>query len=245
MNTAFLSPEEADNLEATYLAIGGASPDSRIELREGYSLCLGRLDHPIGNFGIIRVLKPFTAGELAAEAKGRKSFNVYVPSSAASAESVRALRACGFRPSYRLTAMRASPQESASDCALHLAENADGRLRVALFMVRQFFPNQESGMRGRIAQATADCGLDLYEILRYGTLVGAAMISRGARLFGIYNLCIDEERRGQGLGSDALARLLSLAANEGSDAVLQADPSLESWYVQRGFRTTGAIEVFK
>lgn len=245
MSMAPLSPEEGVNLEATYLAIGGASPDSRVEHREGYSVCLGQLDHPIGNFAIVRRLTPFTASELAAAAKSRTSFNVYVPSGPSSAQTARALRAAGFRPSYRLSAMRCAQSPRKSDCALLVADTDLDRLRVAHFMVKQFFPKQDAAVRAHIAQATADCGLELCEILRYGTMIGATMISRTGGLFGIYNLCIEKEKRGRGLGSDALARLLDQAASERLDAVLQADPALEPWYLNRGFSLTGGVEVYK
>lgn len=233
-----------DNLEETYLAIGGATPEAVIQRREGYSLCLGRLDHPIGNFAIVRRMSMEAATDLGVASRERQAFNVYAPAARSPERTAKVLASVGFRPSYRLVVMASPGVAHPSECALVPALTGTDRERVGVFMTRQFFTRQRTAIQTLISRATAQCGLDLFDLCWRGQAVGAAMITRTPGILGIYNLCIESSKRGRGIGSEAVRRLLELAHNEGRIAVLQADPTLEEWYGSLGFATHGEVQVF-
>lgn len=244
MNREALLQWAEDNLEATYVAIGSASPEALIQNRQGYTLCLGRLDHPVGNFAVVRQMMESTARELAISARGRSSFHAYVPDTESRSETGRAFAEAGLRRSYGLVQMLCDPTPHAAECAITEAKTEKERLRIASFMTSQFFTRQRPAVRERISWVTAHSGLGICEIHRRGQFVGAVMISRSPGMLGIYNLCIEARSRGRGHGSDAVARLLDMARAEGSMAVLQADASLCDWYGGLGFEQAGIVDVF-
>jgi hypothetical protein len=232
------------NVEATYLAIGRATPGAEVAHGEGFDVCRCEFDHPVGNFALARSVDEEAAKLLLDLAKRRKGFNVYaLPAALAGSASERLLDA-GFRRSYELSVLACRCEGSPGSGHWRIVEGAPERLAVAQFMTRQFFTRTDPAIRERIARATVGAGLEL-RVFRLGEEEpGAAMICREAGVFGIYNLCIEGRRRGSGIGSAAVRNLQSEAFDAGVPAALQCDASLEAWYVELGFDRVASIEVF-
>lgn len=237
-----LAARSARNIERTYLAIGRRTPGARTVCGEGWVCCLSDLDHPICNFGVVRSDSEFDADGLRRLIADKKAFNLYSFRSLP-ADDLDRVRGMGFAPTYRLLQLfRAGALEGP---AAELAE-AEGqeRMRVAEFMVRQFFFRQSRAIRQNISQATAECELPLYWSNWQGQTVGAVMLCPEAGVLGLYNLCIDPDMRSRGLGSATVRAILRVASQYERPVVLQCDAVLESWYGGLGFSKLGTVEVF-
>ena len=231
------------NLARTYLALGRASPDSRIVEQSEFMACTGPVAHPVCNFAIAQDINAGAARALADLACDRPTFNVYVASEQADDPGSR-LCAEGFRQAYRLRLMVGEGTREETPCVLQRCGSAE-RLETADFMVREFFGRSESASRDAIRSATAAAPeLELYEVRDCGTRVAAAMLSRSEGLVGLYNLCVRFDMRGKGWGSTIVRSILALAGAEGLSVSLQCDPSLEVWYERLGFHAVGSVDVY-
>lgn len=137
-----------------------------------------------------------------------------------------------------------SPCQSKGDYELVQAVG-DARRTVAAFMARQFFQRSSAELRSKVVDATASCGLELW---RYGPEsgpIGAVMLNRQPDSLGIYNLCVDEPRRGQGHGADLMAWIQGLAQEAALPLVLQCDFRLQEWYGQFGFQQFGEVQCWR
>lgn len=237
-----LAAQSARNIERTYLAIGSCTPGAQTVCGAGWVCCLSELDHPICNFGILRSEPEFDANQLRHLIADKRAFNLYSFRTLPAAD-LDQIKEMGFAPAYRLLQMfRIGPLEGqAAD--LSRAEGQE-RLRVADFMVRQFFFRQSKAVRQNISQATAQCELPLFWSGFQGQTVGAVMLCPEADVLGLYNLCIDPDMRSKGLGSATVRAILSYASQHNWPVVLQCDAVLESWYGGLGFSKLGTVEVF-
>jgi GNAT superfamily N-acetyltransferase len=230
------------NIEATYLSVGECGLDAVAERWEGGCSCRSPHGHAASNFAFVRTLDEARARSLAESASCRSTFNVYAAPGSGQAESARLLREAGFRPAGELR-MQVGHLSDGPLPALRPADTWEEKMEIARFMTRQFFTRHTGAMREAVATATASAEVSLY---RSGQdkIRCAAMVSRKAGLYGIYNLCVEHELRGRGLGGAFLAELMALAASVGEPPTLQCDPALEGWYAARGFRNVGFLEVF-
>lgn len=245
MTLSEIQRASSDNLRQTYFRLAMSIPDTVLVEDPAYRACLGEFEHPICNFAADLKLDPWSGRRLANLAMSRRSFNVYALPGDEPAHVAELLIRCDFRISYRLIQMASdgAPVEPSID--MRRAESAPIRSEIAQFMTDQFFPRQTSGFRRRIAQATADSQvLDLYEMIWGDQRIGGVMLYETELAVGIYNLCIDFPRRGQGLGRLLTNWALRQASLRTKPAILQCDPHLQEWYEKQGFCRTGTIDVY-
>lgn len=232
----------SDNIEATYLAVGSLSHGAMVDRWEGGVSCQSSLHHPVSNFAIVRSISSSRAKSLRDVAVGKRAFNTYVLPGPNQNACTRIFEATGFRRASQLQMMvEAEPLRSDAPPP-EVASTFDERLAVCRFMARQFFPRQTSSLREAVALATAKSPVDLVRN-HGGQIASAAMLSKTPGFIGVYNLCVEASQRDKGWGSELLAAIMNLAAADGCKVTLQCEPSLEPWYLRRGFVSVGAIFV--
>jgi hypothetical protein len=231
-----------DNLQATYLAVGGQGEGAWLERWPGGVACLSRLHHPVSNFAVIRSLSRKQAESLRGILKDRRQFNAYLMPCLDQETSRTALASVGFRVAGQLQVMVSSSDAPQPEFEPVLSDNFERRMDVARFMAQQFFASHSANLRESIALATARSEVELFAD-RDGPLKCAAMVSQGTGSSGIYNLCVAHSERDKGYGSAMLLALRSRAGRAGKTATLQCEPKLEPWYLDRGFRTVGSISI--
>lgn len=232
-----------ENLEQTYLGVGRQCPEAQIETWDCGVACYSGLRHAISNFAVIRCLEEWVAARLARLARDRPSFNLYVRPGAEQERTLATLGRSGFHEIGHLKLLFAEAAPPQTSSSLRPAATLAERLELSRFMARQFFPRQSSATRDAIALATARSEHELVGQWDDG-LVGAAMVTRTNACFGIFNLCIQSERREHGYGSEMVLCLRKMAHDEGLLAVLQCESALEPWYVRRGFQSVDRIAVY-
>ncbi len=129
--------------------------------------------------------------------------------------------------------------------ALHLAQGKEERKRISDFMTRQFFWRGSYEQRRCISDATSSSPHQLYYFGEAMAPTGAIMLVPTDNSLGIYNLCVQESLRGQGIGSQVLSLALMLADHMGVPAVLQCEQTLCGWYSKHGFRQIGAVDAYR
>lgn len=239
--TAELLELAGRNIEGTYLAVGKHGDGAKIEHCADGLICTSELHHPVSNFAIARRYTPEFAHRLAEIASGRKIFNVYAlpgPELFVGKQWSQA----GFRVAGCLSLLTCQVEPSKASPTLVRASTFEERQALTRFMAMQFFSRQTSYLRERIALATAKAEVDLYHFGESKTKV-AVMVCRSKGMLGVYNLCVASSERDRGYGGDLLNGLSKLAYEEGRVATLQCDPSLEPWYVRRGFVNIGDVGV--
>ena len=229
------------NIEETYLAVGKHGDGAKIELYADGLICTSELHHPVSNFAIARRCTLEFVDRLAEIAMGRKVFNIYsLPEQEKIAGKI--WNQGGFRVAGCLSLLTCQEEPPKASPPLVRASCFEERQALTRFMAMQFFSRQTSSLRERIALATAKAEVDLYHLGESAAKV-AVMVCRSKGMLGIYNLCVAASERDRGHGSDLLNGLSRLAYEEGLVATLQCDPSLEPWYLRRGFVNIGDVSV--
>jgi ribosomal protein S18 acetylase RimI-like enzyme len=231
------------NIEETYLAIGSGAPGAEVRRLRGASLCLCQIDHPVGNFAVVRGPVGSDLDLVSAAAKSRRNFNIYVLPDGPCEQVCDDFEHRGFHRSYAQTALASRQRGGCSDLRFSELDSPADREKIAQFMASQFFFRLRTTVRTDIARATANSGLTLYAIQAGGVRVGAAMVSRTPGILGAYNLCVDGRHRRKGYGSAAVRHLQRLATRLGLAASLQCDEGLVPWYTRLGFETLGEVTV--
>lgn len=230
-----------ENLSHTYLALGRASLGATTWAERGFAACTGTLDHPICNFAVANELDEAICSRLRQVASQRRCFSLYgVPSP----DAERMLEDQGFALSHKLKVLMGQDVGIASP-VLEEAQTEAERLKIAEFMMGQFFHRQPTAFRRGIAEATARAAsLRLMSAHGNGRLVGAVMVSEQAGVLGIYNLCVSSAFRRRGWGSAIVGSLAQIAARRKLRLTLQCEPDLAPWYESLGFREVGSVSVF-
>jgi ribosomal protein S18 acetylase RimI-like enzyme len=230
----------AENLSQTYLALGRSAAGATTWSERGFTACTGAMDHPICNFAIANQLDEGICTRLRHIATQRRCFSLYtVPP----LESDR-LETEGFALSHELK-MFLGEEVSEGDHLLSEAESVHERLKLADFMMGQFFHRQPTAFRRGIAEATSRATeLKLLCAEGNGRIAGAVMLSEHAGVLGIYNLCVSSAFRRRGWGRAIVGSVARMAAQKGLGLTLQCEPGLAPWYETLGFREVGSVSVF-
>jgi ribosomal protein S18 acetylase RimI-like enzyme len=155
------------------------------------------------------------------------------------------LHRVGFRESYRLVQMGAMARARGAPLEMQRASGARERVRLAGFMVEQFFGRQGERFKRRVAETTAAAAeLELYEVREGGSTIASVMISDHGDVLGVYNLCVSLKRRGEGWGSALVETLFHLGRERNLPLTLQCDARLEAWYRRLGFVVQGTVRVY-
>ena len=231
----------AENLCQTYLALGRSAAGATTWAERGFTACTGSMDHPICNFAVAKQLDPAICSRLRQIAAQRRCFSLY---SMPQLETENPLETEGFALSHKLKVLLGQDVE-ATDPILIEAETVQERLKLADFMMGQFFHRQPTLFRRGIAEATAKAAnLRLLRAEGNGRIAGAVMVSEHAGVLGIYNLCVSSAFRRRGWGRAIVGSVARMAAQKGLGLTLQSEPGLASWYETLGFREVGSVSVF-
>ena len=235
----------SENLKLTYFELGRSAANSRVWREAGFEACVGEIEHPICNFAAGLDLDRASASRLARVALDRPSFNVYATPVDRPQNVGDILVREGFQRSYRLVQMIADPVEGTPRGTLARASTHFDRMQTAFFMVDQFFSKQAQAFRKQVAEATSRAvSLELLAMKRDGRTIAAAMVSFNCGIAGVYNVCVDSNLRGLGIGTALMREILAVCALKSAPATLQCDPKLEAWYTHLGFRRTGEVDVY-
>lgn len=240
-----LATAASENLLHTYFELGRASARSKIWRENGFQACVGDIVHPICNFAAGLDLDYGSANRLARIALDREIFNVYATPMDRPDNLGELLAHEGFHRSFRLVQMIAQPGGQKPKNILSRATTRYDRLRIALFMVDQFFAKQNQRFRLQVADATARATtLELLAMKREGKIRGGAMVCLRHGMAGVYNVCVDESLRGLGIGTSIVREILAVCSVKNVPATLQCDNKLQAWYNAEGFLPVGEIDVF-
>lgn len=235
----------AENLRATYLALGRAFPGAEVRETDDYVALLSDLPHPSGNFATRLRLDPWSAGELRALAAERPAFQAIALSDDGPEHLSELLRQAGFHVAQRLVSMVATPAFGLASLELAPVEEDDDRRRTGRFVADAFFAREPLLLREAMATAIGGApSLAVYAHRVRERPVASVTLSRAAGMLGVYNLCVAGAHRGKGMGSAVVGWCLAQAAAEGRPACLQCSPALEPWYLRHGFVRKGTITVW-
>ncbi|MES1147317.1 MAG: GNAT family N-acetyltransferase [bacterium] len=124
------------------------------------------------------------------------------------------------------------------------ARSLPERLLVARFMTDTFFNRTPADTRNLVTDATANCKHRLFSWRDGQGIAAAVMVSETTGCYGLYNLCVRQDVRERGYGTEAVGFVQSLAADENRAVVLQCQPDLVDWYEKRGFDPVGELRAF-
>jgi ribosomal protein S18 acetylase RimI-like enzyme len=231
----------AENLSQTYLALGRSAEGATTWAERGFTACTGSMEHPICNFAVAKELDGGICARLRQLASQRRCFSLYA---LPHLESESLLEGDGFALSHKLKVFvgeNVIPHEQ----LLTEAKTHHERLKLADFMMGQFFHKQPTAFRRGIAEATSRAtSLRLLSVEGNGRVAGAVMLSEHAGALGIYNLCVSTAFRRRGWGAAIVGSAARLAAQKGLRLTLQCEPNLAAWYETLGFREVGSVSVF-
>ena len=121
------------------------------------------------------------------------------------------------------------------------ALSPEARSDISGFMANQFFLNLGHPSRRLVSRATARSSHRLLTIANPEEITGAMMITDCQDSLGLYNLCVEESYRYQGLGSMLVQSAKELAYRKRIPLILQCQPKLVRWYESLGFSEIGFL----
>lgn len=227
------------NVALTYTKLAQGMPGAFVEREVNVWRAAGDFPHAGCNFAVGIDWSLEEAEACSINAAPHPCFQLYELACTRGSEA--ALQASGWVRSYSLASLLAEPTTSRYAC-LRLAETVQERRAVAEFMAVQFLSGQPERTRQVIASATAaDEGFRLFTLGSDGLTEGAVMLHEAGACIGLYNLCVAERCRGQGVGRRIVDAVLELAKLPVS---LQCEPRLAGWYSESGFQDVGSVDAF-
>gem|GEM_PF-671150 len=247
------------NIIHTYVALAGTVPGATLTRCPGCLIAAAPTDLAFCNFGIDleldgEDLDPAGVEALRDHAMRHANFRVFNIPTGVDDDAGTALTKAGFLRHHRLAHMRhhrlahmvddGSGLKDDGDPVIEPARHPHERVKLAEFMVAQFFWRQATWTRRHIVDATAGAGHDLYRLGPLTDPTAAVMLARTPQTIGLYNLCVRQDLRNRGFGKAVVRAVQRLARSESATLVLQCEPRLEAWYAHLGFRTIGKLESF-
>lgn len=239
-----------ENILHTYLSLAGAQPHTQVWQLPEYTMCTGPAELSFCNFAAgfslssDRHLALSTLQELKQRVVDNRRFWVFHLSGDQPSNLPTLLLEAGFVPKHGLIEMAHGPSPTAPGLQLSHWVEPEDRNRVAEFMANVFFWRMGREYRSQVARATVGSGLDLYSFEEDGEVVGALMLSLSGRSVGLYNLCVEDDRRNRGLGSAMVRFVQGLCYERGLPLLLQCDATLQPWYASLGFEKVGRLTAY-
>ena len=241
-----LSLAARENVIQTYLALAQALPGTEISRRLDYTRVKGTLPlsfcHFAGEFDSNRDAIELAA-ELRAEANSPDGLWAFLLPGDEPEGLRMALLDNGFSLRQCLCQFGRT-QQGIAHPELHEAQDADTRIRIGQFMAEQFFPFSPGESRSLVARSTAASLANLLYIGSPERPQAAMMLSKTKQAVGLYNLCVDGTKRGQGLGTQLVDAAQALASQYNLPLTLQCHASLRKWYEGQNFRQIGTLHAF-
>ncbi len=230
-------------LPGAALRVGGFGP------QQWPTICIGPNLPSFANFGL--GMDTEEAARQVAGAPARfgvrgDRFWAFLCSADGFSGSAEVLHEAGFSFRYRLVGMGwtgGRPEDAPA--VIRFAQGDAERREVAQFMVDQFFSSSPGAVRDAVLVATWKCEHRLASLVEDGVRIGAVMLVSGPGALptvGLYNLCVDYRRRGEGFGRALVAAVQEEAIRAGRPVVLQCDESLVGFYESLGFARCGAVD---
>jgi len=250
MERGFLADLELaarENILATYLGLASSMTEALLRFREPYTLISGPTDLSFCNFAAGFDLDKDLDRHLswlakyAAETPG---FWVFAMTGDSPADLPARLEDHGFERRQAMVQMICPAPPLRLVHHLDEARAPFDRREIARFMADQFFSRTGDEGRARIASATAGSTHRLYGWRDQRGVASAVMVSMSTAAYGLYNLCVRNDVRETGHGTDAVEFVKFLAAEGGKPVVLQCAGDLVPWYQRRGFQPSGRIEAY-
>lgn len=239
------------NIIHTYVALAGTVPGATLTRYPGCLVAAAPTDLAFCNFGIDLELDgggldPAGVEALRDHAMRHANFRVFNIPTGIEDDAGTALTEAGFLRHHRLAHMvdGGTDLDDEGDDPIEPARHPHERVKLAEFMVSQFFWRQATWTRRHIVDATAGAGHDLFRLGPLTEPTAAVMLARTPGAIGLYNLCVRQDLRNRGFGKAVVRAVQRLARRESAALVLQCEPRLEAWYAHLGFRTIGKLESF-
>ncbi len=236
-----------ENALATYLGLVGAVEGAVVSKPMGFTLVRGP-----GHFSFCNFAAGFDLEEgdveraidlLKEQAEDCPGFYVFAMSGDTPANFNDLLARPGFESRQQLVGMASSAAPPPpSEIGARVVTGQEDRLLVSAFMARQFFWRMPREAREAIAASTAASSHTVWSVGPASDPDAAVMLVEQPASVGLFNLCVRQELRRQGLGSDLVRAVQAAASNLGRPVVLQCEPELATWYSQLGFETVGTVE---
>lgn len=250
LSTASAARQGRANIIHTYVALAGTVPGATLTRYPGCLISSAPADLAFCNFGIDLELQhgaldPVSTDALRDHAMRHANFRVFNIPTGLEDDAGAALLDAGFIRHHRLAHMvdgGDQPTEEAAD--IEPARHPHERVKLAEFMVSQFFWRQATWTRRHIVDATAGGGHDLFRLGPLTDPIAAVMLARTPGALGLYNLCVRQDLRDRGHGRAVVRAVQEIARRESALLVLQCEPRLEGWYGHLGFQTIGKLESF-
>lgn len=232
-----------ENVIATYLALGSATKDSRIENTPEYTICRSTFRHPIANFAINLNTSEKGLEMLIKIANESPHFRIHQMSGDAVEDLGEKLRQNDLIRFHELAGMvLRNPPQKTQNLARLVPKNKVAE--VTNFMVEHFFWGSPKPLKTELASIVAS--VDMLNQRFYAAKEGKNLVAAGTLVLtdnavGVYNICVRTDRRRHGIGSEIVKQLSAIAVKEGRQVVLQCDPSLVSWYRKLGYEEIGKL----
>lgn len=250
-----------DNVFETYCAIGTQVGGSALLNRPRYRGVIGSVPHAVCNFLFAENLIPSDGLELRKLGEINSSLGVYAFRDRAGSAVDEILQHAGFtwafyqdvfvhNPGAQGTdpalARLSSAQLQAVECAAG-ASNAGSSERelVVSFVVEQFFRYSSPEVRRVMFLAMMASNIPFTGFKIGNRLVGAVSLKVAGNCMGLYNLCVNESNRGQGIGGSIVQWCVAEAGAAGQRLTLQCSPKVSDWYRIRGFYQVARLDGFR
>jgi hypothetical protein len=128
--------------------------------------------------------------------------------------------------------------------ALNEVSDPSQRTRLAQFMVSVFFTRRSQSLRRLVVRSMAEAPHRMFALKNDNTIVGGFMLAESSGAIGLYNLCIDARYRRRTFGSRMIDVAKGVARDRNKPLVLQAEPSLGTWYAKNSFCSIGKVQIF-
>lgn len=235
-----------NNFAETMIGLARGAPKVRIFKRDGYWMSRSPFEHPIANFAVRLDVNRQEINTLVRMAKRNPFFRIYVMPRDNPAEIENEFESRGLVSSFRIVGMALEEPPRSVDMLARVAMREE-REEIFRFIVEHFFwksPRSIQTMLLRVMSRAKTPYHEMYVVRdRRGISAAGGLIVTGDTA-GLYNICVRNDLRGKGLGSELVRQMSWLAASRGLKVVLQCEQDLENWYFSLGFATLGEITAY-
>ncbi|MBS1704443.1 MAG: GNAT family N-acetyltransferase [Armatimonadetes bacterium] len=231
------------NVIHTYLDLARTLPEAVLSHTEGFWSCQSKVPIVLANFaiGFDSDNLEATISALEINAAIRPSYRVFVVTGDRPSDLAVHLESGRFQKRSQLSELIC--ENVRVEAPLELVEYSDrsSRMRIAKFMIGNFFWRRDAASRDRIIEATAR---STHRLLCFeGTRgpIAAVMLTESDHTLGLYNLCVDPLHRRKGIGTQIFLACATRASMDGKRLVLQTEDVLKPWYLRCGCKEFGEV----
>ncbi|MEQ1935617.1 MAG: GNAT family N-acetyltransferase [Fimbriimonadaceae bacterium] len=198
--------------------------------------------HPIGNYAFFM---DFEGWKNAAEfpIPNLRAFNLYLNDFELTGPELGI-----FEERMTLRSLVCCPSKGTREAQflVEAKRTSEERAEVSEFIVAQFYTASSATVCQKISRSISNStDLDLFSISDGDNgIAGAAMLTKGTDVWGIYSVCVSPLFQGRGIGRNLVEELCRLAHVSGHQIQLQCAESRLNWYERIGFKTHSFLHVY-